>query len=69
MARAAPRPKGWGDALDGFERQALHAAVLGFIHPVTQDKLRLFAPPPPDMMALLRALGGDDADFTDLSKS
>ncbi len=39
-----------------FPRQALHAATLGFIHPVTEKKLRFAAPPPEDFMELLEAL-------------
>jgi 23S rRNA pseudouridine1911/1915/1917 synthase len=41
----------------GFERQALHAAVLGFTHPVTRNKLSFASPMPPDMEELMRALG------------
>jgi 23S rRNA pseudouridine1911/1915/1917 synthase len=41
-----------------FERQALHAAMLGFVHPVTGKKLRFRAPLPDDMTALVRALHG-----------
>ena len=33
-------------------RQALHAAVLGFVHPVTGEALRFETLPPPDMQAL-----------------
>lgn len=40
----------------GFERQALHAAVLGFVHPITGKKLRFRAPLPDDMAALIDAL-------------
>ncbi len=36
-------------------RQALHAAVLGFVHPVTGGTLRFETPPPADMQRL-RAL-------------
>ena len=36
----------------GLERQALHAAVLGFVHPVTGEALRFETPPPPDMAGL-----------------
>ncbi|MEO1100773.1 MAG: RluA family pseudouridine synthase [Pseudomonadota bacterium] len=36
-----------------FPRQALHAAVLGFVHPVTGADLRFEAPLPPDMKGLL----------------
>ena len=39
-----------------FERQALHAAVLGFRHPVSGESLRFETPPPPDMAALIAAL-------------
>jgi len=41
-------------------RQALHAAVLGFSHPITGERLRFEAPPPADFSAALselRALG------------
>lgn len=37
-------------------RQALHAAVLGFVHPITKETLRFEAPLPDDMADLLRAL-------------
>jgi len=41
----------------GFHRQALHAAELGFTHPVTKHKLSFSSPMPPDMQELKRALG------------
>ena len=44
------------DAVAGFARQALHAAVLGFVHPVTGENLRFEAPLPADMEALVSAL-------------
>jgi 23S rRNA pseudouridine1911/1915/1917 synthase len=40
----------------GFARQALHAAVLGFVHPVTGETLRFETAPPADMRALIDAL-------------
>ena len=40
----------------GLQRQALHAAVLGFSHPVTGERLRFETPLPPDMAALQAAL-------------
>ena len=43
----------------GLARQALHAAVLGFVHPVTGERLRFESPLPPDMgrlQTLLAAL-------------
>ncbi len=39
-------------AVAGLERQALHAAVLGFVHPVTGERLRFETPPPADMSGL-----------------
>ena len=47
-------------ALAGLARQALHASVLGFVHPITGEKLRFETQPPADMtnlMALLRQGG------------
>jgi 23S rRNA pseudouridine1911/1915/1917 synthase len=41
-----------------FERQALHAATLGFVHPVTQEKLCFESPLPADMVALIGRLNG-----------
>jgi 23S rRNA pseudouridine1911/1915/1917 synthase len=35
-----------------FARQALHAALLGFVHPVTGQTLRFETPLPPDMAAV-----------------
>ncbi len=43
-------------AVDAFPRQALHAAVLGFDHPVTGDRIVFEAPLPPDFAALLAVL-------------
>jgi 23S rRNA pseudouridine1911/1915/1917 synthase len=39
-----------------FERQALHAAELGFIHPVTRERLSFKSAVPSDMQELLSAL-------------
>ena len=36
----------------GLTRQALHAAVLGFVHPLTNHTLRFETAPPADMTAL-----------------
>ena len=41
----------------GFHRQALHAAELGFTHPVTRSRLSFSSPMPPDMQELFNALG------------
>ena len=40
----------------GLQRQALHAAVLGFRHPITGETLRFETPLPPDMATLERLL-------------
>jgi 23S rRNA pseudouridine1911/1915/1917 synthase len=40
----------------GLNRQALHAAVLGFRHPVTGQALRFESEPPADMTSLDQAL-------------
>ncbi len=42
----------------GFDRQALHAATLGFVHPVTQERLSFESPLPADMVALIGRLYG-----------
>jgi len=43
--------------LRAFPRQALHAWRLAVRHPVTRERLRLEAPIPPDLQALLAASG------------
>ena len=40
-----------------FKRQALHAAVLGFVHPVTTNRLSFESAVPDDMQELFTALG------------
>ena len=45
-----------GEVLRDFHRQALHAAVLGFTHPVSGAALRFETPPPKDMQRLIRFL-------------
>jgi 23S rRNA pseudouridine1911/1915/1917 synthase len=57
------KAEGSGEALDAaetaardFPRQALHAAVLGFKHPVTGEAVRFESALPADMEALLTAL-------------
>ena len=42
--------------VSAFKRQALHAATLGFIHPLTGEELRLERAPPADFAALVAAL-------------
>ena len=56
-------PAGAGDmliaVLRAFKRQALHAARLELVHPVSGDAHRFEVPPPPDFAELLAALRGD----------
>lgn len=59
-----------GDGVLGaFPRQALHAATLGFVHPVTGEALRFTSPLPADMERLLDDLrvenGGEIAEKFD----
>ncbi len=44
------------EAARAFPRQALHAATLGFVHPVTGEALRFAAPMPEDMAGLVETL-------------
>lgn len=45
--------------LRAFKRQALHAATLGFLHPLTGEAMQWSVPPPDDMAHLLAVLGED----------
>jgi 23S rRNA pseudouridine1911/1915/1917 synthase len=47
------------DALRAFRRQALHAARLELMHPVTGEPLSFEAPPPADFQALLQVMRED----------
>jgi 23S rRNA pseudouridine1911/1915/1917 synthase len=55
-AAAAGLAKAAREAALAFPRQALHAATLGFRHPVTGEALRFSAEPPADMALLLECL-------------
>lgn len=44
------------DSIVTFPRQALHAAVLGFVHPMTKDFVRFESELPEDMKILIDAL-------------
>ena len=44
------------DTLSSLKRQALHAAELGFIHPVTKEEMLFKAPLPTDLAVLRDAL-------------
>ncbi|MDO5643069.1 MAG: RluA family pseudouridine synthase [Paracoccus sp. (in: a-proteobacteria)] len=57
--RASARALGpAADAVMAFPRQALHAAKLGFCHPVSGDWLEFTSPLPQDMQDLLASLRG-----------
>lgn len=45
---------------DTFSRQALHAALLGFTHPITQERMMLAASLPDDAKRLMRTCRGFD---------
>jgi 23S rRNA pseudouridine1911/1915/1917 synthase len=47
------------EAGNSFPRQALHAATLGFDHPVTGERLEFAADLPDDLASLLAALRGE----------
>ncbi len=51
-------PAGAAEAVAAFPRQALHAAELGFDHPVTGARMAFESPLPADLAALLAALHG-----------
>ncbi len=56
-ARLSPRLLGEAaDLGNAFPRQALHAATLGFDHPVTGERLEFDAPLPQDLADLLATL-------------
>lgn len=52
------------DAASAFPRQALHAAHLGFTHPVTGQDMAFDSALPPDMADLLDALRGQQVRLT-----
>jgi len=60
-------PKGASEelvaALRGFRRQALHAEVLEFKHPASGEPVRVSAPVPADIQALIAALRADTLAF------
>jgi 23S rRNA pseudouridine1911/1915/1917 synthase len=44
------------EVCQGLSHQALHARLLGFVHPMTGQQLSLQAPPPPDFLLALARL-------------
>ena len=57
-SKTARLPEAARICLDSLSRQALHAAVLGFPHPVTGVQMRFESPLPLDLRRLLEALAG-----------
>ncbi len=51
------------DSLRSFPRQALHAARLGFVHPLTQEEMEWSVPLPQDMQNLLQVLKQDNQHY------
>jgi 23S rRNA pseudouridine1911/1915/1917 synthase len=56
------------EALRGFRRQALHAEVLEFAHPLTGEPVRCSAPVPADMRDLLQVLRADTAGHAERAR-
>lgn len=54
--KAGSLPPDADAAVSEFSRQALHARILGFKHPVTEQELRFESPMPRDMAKLLHSL-------------
>jgi 23S rRNA pseudouridine1911/1915/1917 synthase len=52
----APKHPLFREAAETLGRPALHARVLGFVHPVTGESLRFEAEPPADFEVVLAAL-------------
>lgn len=52
-ARLSPEAR---EALTALDRQALHAELLGFVHPIEARAMRFERPPPEDFMALAETL-------------
>ena len=49
-------PEPTRSAIEALNRQALHAEVLAFVHPVSGEPLRFNAPLPADLIRLAAAL-------------
>ena len=66
-------PKGASEeliaALRGFKRQALHAEVLEFAHPVSGEMIRCEAPIPEDMQALMHLLREDTRAYAEAERA
>jgi 23S rRNA pseudouridine1911/1915/1917 synthase len=56
LKATGPHAEAADEAARAFPRQALHAAVLGFKHPITGQTLRFESPMPEDLQNLLATL-------------
>lgn len=56
QSRGLPEDEALAAALEAVDHQLLHAAVLGFVHPLTGEALRFERPPPPDFIRVQRCL-------------
>lgn len=62
-SRTSRLPEETRALLEHFKRQALHAAHMGFIHPVSGEKMTFHAPWPEDMRNIGLSLGLSEADI------
>ncbi|NBZ87015.1 RluA family pseudouridine synthase [Stagnihabitans tardus] len=60
--RRLPAKTKGSDYANAFPRQALHAATLGFDHPLTGERLEFRADPPEDFVTLVEGLRPVSAD-------
>ncbi|MGR5067804.1 MULTISPECIES: 23S rRNA pseudouridine(1911/1915/1917) synthase RluD [Vibrio] len=51
------------EMIRGFDRQALHAVMLRFEHPITGEELEFHAPIPDDMVIMTEALRKDTEEY------
>ena len=56
VGEAVYRPKTQPRCKASFHRQALHAQTLGFVHPMTDERIRVEAPLPTDLAAFIHDL-------------
>lgn len=56
LTKISTLPNDAAPVVGGFTRQALHAYLLAFEHPVSREKLRFEAPNPPDFERLVSVL-------------
>ena len=61
MNRGDFKSEGLQDKILGFERQALHAGEIKFIHPRTEEEMHFKVDLPPDLIELMRLLNESDA--------